>query len=346
MKITPPPLLARQIKHLLIVCFVSILAGIAYQIMVTDYFDHNAIILGLWMGVGFYLFKSFAVPLIKKRADRFPLLVKILISTMAYSCLIYILVNISSFTIGLIAGRTLSEFFSSLFFISQLYLIGYSLIVFSILIFISHVSSLLGKSVLTNLLLGRYHKPVQEERIFMFLDLCSSTEIAEKLDPFEYSSFLKDFFLDIDSAVIESKGSIIQFVGDETVIVWKVKDGIERNNCVRFFALAKTRIFRKKEYYTNRYGTIPKFKAGAHFGKTVITAVGVTKQEIAYHGDTINTAARIRSECNAFKADLLISAELLSMLENIDFKYNVKSVGITTLKGKKNIIGLFAVKKK
>ena len=342
----PQPLLARQLQHLLIICLVSILAGIFYQTMLLGYFDHNAFILGLMLGLGFYLFKYFATPKLDKAILRFPLVIKIILNTLAYSSLVYIVANISGFMIGLINGRTLTEFLDSLFFKSQFYLIGYCLILFSLMTFVSHISNLLGEGVLMNLLIGKYHKPVQEERIFMFLDLCSSTVIAEKLDTFEYSSFLKDFFLDIDNAVVESKGAIIQFVGDEVVIVWKVKDGIERNNCVRFFPLAKSRILRKKQYYQDKYGVIPKFKAGLHYGKIVITEVGGTKQEIAYHGDTINTTAHIRSECTSSKKDLLVSADLLSILENIDLKYYVESVGIVSLKGKENVIGLIAVEKK
>lgn len=342
----PQPLLVRQLKQLLIICCVSILAGIIYQTLLLEYFDHNAFILGLMLGLGFYLFKYFATPKLDKAILRFPLVIKMILNILAYSSLVYIIANISGFMIGLFSGRTLTEFIDSLFFKSQFYLIGYCLILFSLMIFVSHISSLLGKGVLINLLIGKYHKPVQEERIFMFLDLCSATEIAEKLDPFEYSAFLKDFFLDIDEAVIESKGAIIQFVGDEVVIVWKVKDGIERNNCVRFFPLAKSRILRKKQYYIDKYGVIPKFKAGLHHGNIVITEVGGTKQEIAYHGDTINTTAHIRSECTHSKKDLLISADLLSILGNIDQKYNIESVGIANLKGKKNVIGLFSIKKK
>jgi len=64
----------------------------------------------------------------------------------------------------------------------------------------------MGKGVLLNLFLGKYHEPRKEERIVMFLDLTSSTAIAEKLDLYEYSSFLKDFFYDIDEAINETKG--------------------------------------------------------------------------------------------------------------------------------------------
>jgi hypothetical protein len=38
---------------------------------------------------------------------------------------------------------------------------------------------MLGPGTLVNLLLSRYHRPVAEDRIFMFLDLNDSTAIAE-----------------------------------------------------------------------------------------------------------------------------------------------------------------------
>jgi adenylate cyclase len=328
------------------ICLASIFAGMIYQMLNEGFVDYNAFALGLWIGLGFSSFKYFVIPKVNKAIKTFSLISKITIKAFTYSILIYFLSNIMGLIGGLIEGKAWTEFYISLSSTSQLYLIIYSLIIFSIITFNFHISSLLGKGVLFNLLMGKYHKPVQESRIFMFLDLCSSAAIAEKLDPFEYSSFLKDFFLDIDDAVVESKGAIIQFVGDEVVIVWKVKDGIERNNCVRFFPLAKSRILRKKRYYKDKYGVIPKFKAGLHYGRIVITEIGSTKQEIAYHGDTINTTARIRSECSNFEKDLLISADLLSILENIDVKYNVESVGVSSLKGKQNVIGLFSIKKK
>jgi len=342
----PRPLLVRELKHLFIICFISMIAGMIYQTLNEGFFDYNAFMLGLLLGLGFYFFNHFVNPRLNKATKTSSFLFKIITKALAYSILIYIISNIGGLIGGSIKGYALADFYKSLYSSSQLYLISYSLILFSTIIFVFHISSLLGKGVLFNLLIGKYHKPVEEERIFMFLDLSSSTEIAEKLGPFEYSSFLKDFFFDIDDAIIETRGAVIQFVGDEVVIIWKVRDGVQNNNCVRIFNLAKTQISDKKDYYKNKYGFIPKFKAGLHYGKIVITAVGGIKQEIAYHGDTINTTARIRSECNNVNKNFLISADILSLLPDIDTEFSIESVGITNLKGKKNVIGLFNVEKK
>ena len=93
----------------------------------------------------------------------------------------------------------------------------------------------------------------------------------------------------------------------------------------------------------DKYGIVPDFKAGLHYGDVVITEVGGSKQEIAYHGDTTNTAARIRSECNSKNKQLLVSAELLSMCKNADQEFEIEYIGITNLKGKNNVLALFTL---
>ena len=98
--------------------------------------------------------------------------------------------------------------------------------------------------------------------------------------------------------------------------------------------------------YLKQYGIYPDFKAGVHYGSVIISQVGGSKQEIAYHGDSVNTTARIRSECSNVNEKLLISAELLSIMIDIDKDYLIESQGICQLKGKDNLTGLFSVKQK
>lgn len=211
--------------------------------------------------------------------------------------------------------------------------------------FFMQVKKMMGRGVLMNLFLGKYHRPRQEERIVMFLDLTSSTAIAEKLDLYKYSSFLKDFFYDIDEAIQDSKGAVFQFVGDEVVILWNVEEGCDNNNCIKFFFDAQDRIKKSEAIYLEKYGTIPDFKAGLHYGTVVITEVGGSKQEIAYHGDAVNTTARIRSECNSVGKKLLVSAELVSRMQEVDKEFTINSVGVRNFKGKENVVALFSVQK-
>jgi adenylate cyclase len=237
----------------------------------------------------------------------------------------------------------IAEFFGS----SLVYKHGLYALLFSFGInFLLQIDKKMGKNVLFNLFFGKFHTPRKLEKIILFLDLTSSTTIAEKIGDYKYSAFLKEFFYDLDEVINETKGAVHQYVGDEVVVLWDVKEGIENNNCIRCFYNAKKIIQDKKESYIKKYGVFPEFKTGIHLGEVVVTEVGGVKSEIAYHGDTINTASRLCAEARNHKNGLLISAELLGFLEHLDKAYFVESVGLIKFKGKRNDIASFAVYEK
>ena len=212
-------------------------------------------------------------------------------------------------------------------------------------LFILQINDKLGKGVLINFLLGKYHRPKEEVRIFMFLDLKSSTAYAEEHGHLKYSQLIRDCFYDLSDVVIKRDASIYQYVGDEVVLTWDLEKGIKNNNCLNTFFDFDKVLKKKSDYYKEKYRTTPEFKAGLHYGEAIITELGGTKKEIAYHGDTLNTTSRIQAACNELKKCLLISAELLSILHDkeLDEKYTIESKGITRLKGKKHVLGLFSV---
>ena len=74
--------------------------------------------------------------------------------------------------------------------------------------FFLQVSDRFGPGVLLNFLLGKYHTPKEEKRIFMFLDIKSSTTIAERFGHHRFFSLLNDFFFDITDSIIYTRGEI------------------------------------------------------------------------------------------------------------------------------------------
>ncbi len=55
----------------------------------------------------------------------------------------------------------------------------YALVVTAFLGSVPAVRDLIGSAAFSSLILGRYHHPVSEERVFLFLDLVGSTTYAE-----------------------------------------------------------------------------------------------------------------------------------------------------------------------
>lgn len=208
---------------------------------------------------------------------------------------------------------------------------------------IRQINYLLGYGKLQKYLKGDFYDPKQEFRIFMFLDLQSSTAIAERLGHIRYSRFLQDCFNDLD-VVVAFKTEIYQYVGDEVVLTWDVIEGVNKANCLRAFYTFKEKLASRKDYYEKNYGCVPFFKAGMNSGNITVAEIGKFKREIAYHGDTINTAARIQEKCNVFDKDLLISEELYSLLKDLD-AYRFIGLGEIKLKGKSEATQIYSVTK-
>ena len=210
--------------------------------------------------------------------------------------------------------------------------------------FIKIAAERFGPGVFIKILMGKYKKPAEEKRIFMFLDLKGSTTIAEQLGHFKHSQFIQDCFYDLNSVVLKYNAEIYQYVGDEAVLSWQYHKGINNNNCIRVFFAFQNKLNTKRDYYLNTYGITPEFKCGIHGGPLMAAEIGYVKKELAYHGDVINTAARIQSECNKHQVNILISEPLMNDLKNKEF-ISSKMIGDILLKGKRKTIKIFTLTK-
>ena len=209
-------------------------------------------------------------------------------------------------------------------------------------LFILQVSDKFGQGILLSFLLGKYHQPKEETRIFMFMDLKSSTTYAESLGHIKYSQFIQDCFFDITDIITKYDAKIYQYVGDEVVLSWGFSEGLAHGHCLKTFFAYDSLIHAKKDYYHQKYGIIPEFKAGLHLGKVTVAEVGEIKKELAFHGDAINTAARIQGKCNQFQKRLLVSEVIKSEVENQNL-FEFTDLGKVALKGKTDPVGLYGV---
>lgn len=209
-------------------------------------------------------------------------------------------------------------------------------------LFYAEISDNIGHGVLINFFTGKYHRPVVEERIFMFLDMRSSTAIAEKLGHTWYFKLLRTCYADLSDAIVQYSGEIYQYVGDEIIVSWKKEAGIADNNCIQCFWAMQEALRKRAQWYYERFGVLPAFKAGLHVGEVTTGEIGVIKKEITFTGDVLNATARIQGLCNSYGVDLLLSGELLESLGGSAL-FQFTSLGHHELRGKKVQMELFAV---
>ena len=136
-----------------------------------------------------------------------------------------------------------------------------------------------------------------------------------------------------------------QYVGDEIVISWKLEKGIARDNAIACFYSMKKAMSAKAEAFEKSFNVTPDFKAAVHYGHITTGEIGALRKDIFFTGDVLNTTARILSKASVYKEDLLISEEL-SKLFIWGKSYQLKSLGTQELKGKKESVGIYAVKEK
>ena len=216
---------------------------------------------------------------------------------------------------------------------------------FTVLInFISQVNRKFGPGILLPMFLGKYHQPKVEERIFMFLDLKDSTTYAEQLGHLKFSQLIQDCFHDLNLIIPAYDAEIYQYVGDEAILSWSPRQGVKNANCVAIFFAYTEKLAENAGQYQSKYGLMPEFKAGVNVGKATVAEVGDIKREIAYHGDVLNTAARIQGVCNTYGKALLIS-EKLNAIMNYNGTYQSELVGEVPLKGKLKPINIYSIVK-
>ena len=220
--------------------------------------------------------------------------------------------------------------------------ISYFFIASLVFQFVKLANEKFGRGVLFNMISGKYRKPIEEERLFMFIDLKSSTTLAEKLGHYKYSQLLQDCFFDLNRIIGRYNAEVYQYVGDEAVLSWNYNKGIKNRKCIDLYFDFQKLLVKRSNYYLKNYEIEPFFKAGIHGGKLIVTEVGALKKELAYHGDVINTTSRIQEACNKYNQSLLISENILKDL-NLKSKYKSEKIGDLLLKGKKDKLKIYGI---
>lgn len=309
--------------------------GFLYEYLNMKMLTPFGLLFGFLHGFAFGVFEEFVF--IKMNRRRSMALIMAM-KSIVYMAIIFVILSVAAYFYRAFYGLEFDSLLAHLRRSSFIIPYVYTLILYDYLIVFLYVDRLLGGGVFFNFSIGRYREPIIEKRVFMFLDLNSSTEIAEMLGRIEYFNFLNDFFHDISEPVLQSSAKIYQTVGDEVVLTWNLKEALKHANCLRAFFRIKDTIEQNRDYYLKRYGVLPSFKAGVHFGDVVSAEIGDLKKSIVYNGDVVNTTARIRSTCSELKKPLLVSAELFDMLDDVKYlaKFGIKtiSVGMVELKGK------------
>lgn len=290
---------------------------------------------GILIGLFFHWFESIRILSLKKNYSFGEMLIR---KTVLYMSTFVILIfctslygNSLEFALNFVSSASGILVFLHLFLASLLYH------------FIRLMNKNFGPGILYKYITGKYFIPKEEDRIFLFIDLKSSTQIAENLEHVEYSKLIQYCFNLLTEPLLDNGGDIYQYVGDETVVTWEVDNEESYQKCLDFYFDFIKKINEDAHIFQKKFGLSPQFKAGIASGNVTVAEVGDLKSEIAYHGDVLNTAARIEGLCNNYGHPVLFSEHFKNKL--ITYReYEFEFINEFQLKGKKHHVKVFGLK--
>ena len=207
------------------------------------------------------------------------------------------------------------------------------------------LNRMLGQNVLGAFVTGRYHRPREEERIFLFADLAGSTATAERVGNARFHRLLNDVIMDLTEPVLEARGEIHAYVGDEVIATWPLARGVKGAACVRCCLAIQERLAARAPSYRRDYGMEPRMRMALHAGPVIVGEMGDVKRQIVFLGDVVNAAARLGQACRELDRDVLISEALLRRLELPD-DVRAEPLGAIQLRGRSEPTNAFALARK
>ena len=75
----------------------------------------------------------------------------------------------------------------------------------------------------------------------------------------------------------------------------------------------------------------------------MIAEVGTFKSEIAFHGDVLNTAARIQKQCKSYNKRLLVTKVFAGKFREVSFGYKIEWLALDHLQGKQHPVDIYSI---
>jgi len=160
-----------------------------------------------------------------------------------------------------------------------------------------------------------------QKAAILFADLRGFTSLAETMPADRVADFLNDYRSRVSAPIAECKGTIDKFIGDGVMAIFGIPEPCadDARNAV-LGGLAVVSAIEKWSAERLAAGLPPlRIGVGIHYGDVIAGALG-DEQRLEYTaiGDTVNTAARIERLTADLGESLLVSADVLASVSNLE----------------------------
>ncbi len=200
---------------------------------------------------------------------------------------------------------------------------------------------IVGKGV-TEIELGQAKR---ETITILFTDIRSFTSLSEQTPPQELLSLLNRYFKHMSQSIHQHHGFIDKFIGDAIMALF---DRHEKSYLIQVEDAIHAAIDMQKQLVALNRGkeaTQPEIRAGngIHTGEVILGTVGSEdRMDSTVLGDSVNLAARLEKLTKVYGVNIIISENLVRLLEN-PATFCLRPVDWVLVKGKKDITEIYEV---
>jgi adenylate cyclase len=178
---------------------------------------------------------------------------------------------------------------------------AFSFAVCGLILFVIQMRHLIGARTLTNILLARYHRPVREERLFVFFDLRESTGIAAAIGDERFHALLSSVFADADREIVDHGGEVHSYVGDAMIATWPLGDQKRNARAVLAAFAILDGLAKASSKYRRRFGVVPRFRVALHGGPVIAGECADGKRQITLSGRCPECRRTARTACEGYR---------------------------------------------
>jgi adenylate cyclase len=251
-----------------------------------------------------------------------------------------IIVPVLHFKLGFVLVGQTSGTSRNDFWIAIIYSVGF-LVMMNLTLGIANI---VGPRAFLNFITGRYHSPVEENRFVLFVDIAGSTGLAERLGGVGIHRFLDRTFRLLSIAVVDTRGEVLNYVGDEVIVTWPERGGAVDCRPLRCFVEMRDELFRAASQFEREFGASPRIRGSLHFGPVIVGEIGDIKRAIVFNGDVMNTAARLEELSRNVEGGFLASRAAMARFDSAP-PFAVRDLGQLPIRGRADgidVVGLDA----
>jgi adenylate cyclase len=220
--------------------------------------------------------------------------------------------------------------------------IVYSVVFLVLVNLVLGVANIIGPRAFLNFISGRYHSPVEENRFVLFVDIAGSTGLAERLGGVAIHRLLDRTFRLLTLAVVDHRGEVLNYVGDEVIVTWRENSGAIDCRPLRCFVAMRDELSRASGQLDREFGAAPRIRGSLHFGPVIVGEIGDVKRAIVFNGDVMNTAARLEELSRNVDGGFLASRAAMDRFGSAP-PFAVRDLGRLAIRGRADRIDVVGI---